>query len=494
MKNRNKDLYLAAFGSALVSSIGLYLLGRPLINHVSDSFSKILMTDPYDENLWEFYSAARRTSLQTIVETNLRSQEGKLLSRPFGSPKNFPNTNDLMFSPAQLNVLPTAENAPVDTKVILGPQAYKPLVIEMPIIISGMAFGLALTEKAKIALAKGASMVGTATNSGEGPYLLAERKAATRYILQYDRGDRNHEAHILQQADMIEIQIGQGAIGGIGHATAYKDLAPKARRLLHLDYGQEEITHAHVSGVKDPAVDLPLLINRLRDLTGGVPIGAKIATGQCLEKNLQILIDSGADFIALDCAEAATKGSPPILQDDFGIPLVYAVNRAANYLKSQGVKDKITLLAGGGLFTPGAFLKALALGADAVYIGSIALFAMAHTQVLKALPWEPPTQVVYAQSKFGHKLNIKKSAQNLANFLHACNEEIKEGVRAMGKTSIREVRKEDLVSLDPVLGQAIGVPLAFESCLESSSRRDDQKNAGLPKEEQGNNKDGISET
>ncbi|MDX9871482.1 MAG: FMN-binding glutamate synthase family protein [Clostridia bacterium] len=485
MVYKDKDLYKAFFGSALLTCLGVYLLGRPLMNHLSDSFSKIIMTDPYNENLWEFYSAAKRTSLQTIVETNLRSQEGKLLSRPFGSPKKFPNTNDLMFSPAQLNVLPTAENVPVDTKVILGPQAYKPLVIEMPIIVSGMAFSLALTEKAKIALAQGASLAGTATNSGEGPYLPAERAAADRYILQYDRGDRNHEAHILQQADMIEIQIGQGGIGGIGHATVYKDLPPKARRLLHLDYGQEEITHAHVSGVKDPEVDLPLLINRLRDLTGGVPIGVKIAAGQSLEKDLQILIDSGTDFIALDCAEAATKGSPPILQDDFGVPLVYAVNRAANYLKSQGVKDKITLLAGGGLFTPGAFLKALALGADAVYIGSIALFAMAHTQVLKALPWEPPTQVVWAQSRYGHKLNIKKGAQNLANFLHACNEEIKEGVRAMGKTSIRDVRKEDLFSLDPLLGQTIGVPSAFESCLDNRPGKMTKKTGGLPKEEQG---------
>jgi glutamate synthase domain-containing protein 2 len=101
---------------------------------------------------------------------------------------------------------------------------------------------------------------------------------------------------------------------------------------------------------------------------------------------MEILLDAGVDFIAIDGAQAATKGAAPILQDDFGVPTVFAVNRAANYLQKQGLKGKVTLIAGGGLYTPGSFLKTIALGADIVYIGSIALFAMAHTQVLKPCP------------------------------------------------------------------------------------------------------------
>lgn len=464
-QKQNLFIWEAMLGSLLATSLGFLFLGRALVNHIADSGIKKIMTDSYDENLWEFYSASKRAKLQTIVETNLRAQEGKVIQRPLGSPKTFPNTDQLVFNPAQLAVMPTPEYVLVDTNVTLGPQAMKPLHIDMPILITGMAYGLGLTEKAKLALAKGASIAGTAFNNGEGPYLSSERKAAAKYILLYDREGRNHREEIIAKADMIEIQFGQGAIAGIGHNTAYKDLVPKSRRLLHLKRGQPAITHAHVPGIENPAADLPKLLKKLRRLTGGVPIGAKIAAGHYLEKDLEILLEAGVDFIALDCAEAATKGSPPILQDDFGIPLIYAVNRAANYLKEQGMKDKVSLIAGGGLFTPGAFLKALALGADAVYIGSIALFAMSHTQVLKAMPWEPPTQVVFAQSKYGKGFKINEAAKSLSNFLISCNEELKEGIRALGKTSLREINKDDLVSLDPIIAQLVGVPLASESCL-----------------------------
>jgi len=205
---------------------------------------------------------------------------------------------------------------------------------------------------------------------------------------------------------------------------------------------------------------LPPLIRYLRELTGGVPIGAKIAAGNDLEKDLEILVEAGVDFIAIDGAEAATKGSPPILQDDFGIPTVFAVNRAAHFLLEQGVKDKVSLIVGGGLYTPGSFMKMLALGADAVYIGTIALFAMAHTQVLKAMPFEPPPQVVFAQSHFADRLNVKKAADSLAYFLIACNEEIMEGVRALGKTSLADVNRQDLAALEPQISEALGIPLA----------------------------------
>lgn len=457
---KNSELWKAALGTAGLTTLSLLLVARPLVNIINDILIKRLMTDPYHENLWEFISATQRAGAQVVVETNLRSQEGRAINRPLGSPKNFPSSDMLMFNIAQLHKLPTPEDVPVDMTVTLGPQAAKPMKIAMPVIISGMAFGLGLTEKAKIALATGASTAGTAINNGEGPFLISERKAAKHYILLYDRGNRNHDPEIIRQADAVEIQFGQGAIAGIGHETKYKDLEPKSRKLLNLKAGQPAMTHARVQGVNNPPVDLPPLVKRLRQLTEGVPIGAKLAAGHYLEKDLEILLDAGVDFIAIDGAQAATKGAPPILQDDFGVPTVFAVQRAANFLQKQGLKGKVTLIAGGGLYTPGSFLKTIALGADIVYIGSIALFAMAHTQVLKAMPWEPPPQVVFAQSHFGNKLNTKKAAKHLANFLKSCNEEMMEGVRALGKTSIKDVSKNDLAALDQNLSRALGIPMA----------------------------------
>lgn len=459
-KKAGNNIWKVALGSAGLTCLGLWLFTRPLLNRIHDSYLKTVMTDPYEENIWEFVSAAHRTGLQKIVETNLRAHTGRLLERPFGSPWRFPGTDGLVFNLAQLARLPVDESVTVDTRVTLGPRAARPLKISMPLIVSGMAYGLALSEKAKIALAKGASLAGTATNTGEGPFLPSEREAARHLIVQYNRGGWNYNPLILKQADMVEIQFGQAAIAGLGHSTNYDEIPPKGRRLLGLKPGQAAVTHARMPGIKNPKKDLPPLVARLRRLTGGVPIGAKIGASNDLEKDLAILLDAGVDFIAIDGAGAASKGSPPIIQDDFGVPTVYAVNRAAAFLKKQGVKDRVSLIAGGGLVTPGDFLKTLALGADAVYIGTIALFALTHTQVLKAMPWEPPVQVVFARGRYQDKLDADQAAHNLANFLWACNAEIMEGVRALGKKSVRQVNKSDLAALDPVTARALGVPLA----------------------------------
>lgn len=475
MDKESARLWRSALSTVGLGYLSLLLLGRPMANILSDRLTKILMTDPYHENLWEFISAGRRAGFQNVIETNLRSQDGKVISRPLGSPKNFPSTDDLMFNIAQLAILPTPEDVPVDMSVTIGPQAARPMKITMPILISGMAYGIGLTEKCKLALAKGASLVGTAFNSGEGPFLASERKAAKYYIQLYDRGGRNHDPAIIRQADAVEIQFGQGALGGIGHATPYKGIPKKARKLLNLKPGQPSFTHARVPGIVEPRRDLPPLVRNLREITKGAPIGAKLGVGHYLEKDLEILLEAGVDFIALDGAQAATKGGPPILEDDFGVPSVFAINRASNYLLEQGLKGKVTLIAGGGYFTPGSFLKALALGADAVYIGSIALFAMAHTQVLKTMPFEPPPSIVFADSKQSWRFNTKLGTKHLAYFLKSCNEEMMEGVKALGKTSVKEVNKSDLRSLTPFISESLGIPLISESIFtaEASIKKGD---------------------
>ena len=152
------------------------------------SFMTVLMTDPYKENLTEFFSAAQRTGLLSILQLNLRAQEGKVIERPLGSSRKFPDFSGLMFDVAQLHTFPTEASTPVDTKVVLGPKAKKPLILDTPLIVSGMAFGLALSAKAKIALARGTAMAGTAVNSGQGPFLQAERDNSKYWILQYSRG------------------------------------------------------------------------------------------------------------------------------------------------------------------------------------------------------------------------------------------------------------------------------------------------------------------
>lgn len=161
--------------------------------------------------------------------------------------------------------------------------------------------------------------------------------------------------------------------------------------------------------------DLKTLVDYLRNVTDGVPIGVKLCAGQKLEKDIESCIQAEVDFISIDGGQAGTKGSPPILEDDFGLPTIYALSRTVQYLEKRKVKDNISLLIGGGFFSPGDCLKALALGADAVYMATAPLWAMTHTQVTKAVPFEPPTQLIYYSGTLTDKFNEEEATHYLEN-------------------------------------------------------------------------------
>lgn len=451
-------------GAALALTAILAFLGPTLARFALRRFVntslKRLMTDPYRENLWELFSAGGRVSPQKIVETNLRASRGSLINRPLAGPRALPNFDGLVFHIAQLETLPTPQEVPIDLRVRLGKRARRPLDLEIPLIIGGMAYGLALNEKTKIALARAATAAGTATNTGEGPWLPAERRAAQRLIVQYARGKWSKDPEHLKQADMIEIQLGHGAWAGLGHVTAAREMTAKARRLAGLRPGEDAVVPARLPDITKPG-SLRHLVDYLRALSGGVPIGVKIGAGKYLERDLAHLVAAGVDVIAVDGAQGATRGSPPIIQDDFGLPTVYALVRAQRFLRERGARDRVSLVIGGGLFTPGDFLKALALGADAVYLGTIALFALTHTQALHVLPWEPPTELVFESGRYRNRLSVGQAARHLANYLQAAAAEMAEGIRALGKTSVAELGPEDLMALDPVTAEATGIALAY---------------------------------
>lgn len=452
-------------GLGLLGTAGAGLLGRWYAGRYMRNTLYRLMTEPYDKNLWEVISAGARTTPQVIIETNLRAEKGEAVSRPIGGPKRFPDFSGLMFNVAQLATLPTPGDVPVETSVVLGKRAARPLKLDMPIIVSAMAYGLILSEKAKIALARGAALAGTATNTGEGPFLPSERKAAKHLILQYNRGSWNKDPEILRQADMIEIQMGHGARAGIGSAAKYKEMDREVRNRIGLRPGQDAVVHARMPGLASPG-RLVKIVSDLRKMTGGVPIGVKIAAGNSLEEDMAFILEAGADVIAIDGAQGGSGGSLPILQDDFGLPTLYALCRAESFLERQGMKKQVSLVISGGLKTPGDYLKALALGADAVAIGTAALFAVTHTQVLKAMPFEPPVQVVYQKGRYQNRFDVEKGARHLANYLVSCALEMKEAARALGKTALSRVSRDDLFALDKNTAEIAGVPCGMRSYPE----------------------------
>ena len=169
------------------------------------------------------------------------------------------------------------------------------------------------------------------------------------------------------------------------------------------------------------------------------------------------------DVIALAGGQSANHSAPATIMDDFGLPTAYALCRASRFLDRQKVRDRVSLLVGGGLESPGDFVKALALGADGVFIGTIALMAMTHTQVFKAVPLEPPTQLLWNNGKYKNKFNPKDGANHLANFLRSCTEEMRISARALGKTALRDVSSDDLFATDEEAANIADIPLGFQS-------------------------------
>ncbi|MCR3921736.1 MAG: FMN-binding glutamate synthase family protein [Firmicutes bacterium] len=461
-KKLKKALLLGAGVATGVTAARLMVRG--VINRTHDHTLKTIMEDTYDENMWELVSATTRIGLQNVVETNLRSTEGKVIGRPLGSPKIFPSMDDLVFTIAQLYIMPTPLEETVDTKVVIGKKAKKPFTVDIPIMIAPMAYGEALSKKAKIALARGATLAGTSTNTGEGPFLPEERKAAKYLIYQYNRGDWGKTPELINQCDAVEIQLGQGALGGVGHVMYAKDIDKELRKAFGFPKGKDAVAHSRQPEIKEPK-DLRVLVKKLKDISGGLPIGVKMAAGKNLEADLRIICEAGIDFIAMEGAEAATKSSTPLLQDDFGVPMVFAICRAATWLKENHYKDRVTLIASGKIRTPGDVLKACALGADAVYMGTVALFALTHTQVLKALPFEPPTQVLWHNGKYAHKFKVNEGAKYLSQYLFSCRDELVEGIKSLGKTRLSEVGREDLMALNEMISKGCGISMAYEPFL-----------------------------
>lgn len=432
---------------------------KPFVDRISDDLGEKLLRDNYTENLWEMYSTTKKVTPQLVVETTMRAERRTPISRPFGSPYKFSDWDKLLFNPVHLKRLPTPTNTKIITKTVIGPAVENPLEIEIPIIIAGMSYGGALSKKCKIALAKASKIAKTATNSGEAPLIMEEREAADKFILQYNRGGWAEEIDDLSKADMIEIQLGQGAQAGAPMRTPASQIDSEMRTIFKLDKGEDAVIHSRLPNVNS-SNDFINLVNDLHaKLT--VPIGLKIAATHYLEEELEIAVQAGIDFIAIDGVTAGTHGGPTILQDDMGLPTLPALVRTVEFLEEKGVKDKVSIIAGGGLITPGHFLKALALGADAVYTGTAALLALAHTEGLKATPWEPPTSLLLHSGRLKDELDVDKASNYLANFLKSSIAEMKLAVKAMGKEDFKELNRDDLCSIDKELAERIGIDWVY---------------------------------
>jgi glutamate synthase domain-containing protein 2 len=210
---------------------------------------------------------------------------------------------------------------------------------------------------------------------------------------------------------------------------------------------------------KENSRDIIKMVNSMKEQYD-VPVGVKIAGSDYIEYELAVIAQTDADYIVIDGSEGGTSAAPPTLEDDVGLPTLHSLVRAVDWLTDNGLRGKYSLIITGGLVTPGHFLKALALGADAVYIGTIALMAALQSEVVKVLPQAPPSQLALYDGKMNDKLDIDKAARHLANFLESCVAEMKLAVQAVGKNALSELDRGDLVAVDRDLAEFAGLRYA----------------------------------
>ncbi len=450
------------------------LLSKPLLRYIikkiSDHTTQLLLTDEYSKNIMELLPSLTRFSIINLLELSLRAQSGKVIKRPLGSPKHFIGYDNLMFNPHQITHLSLSEDTKMDMRVTLGPNAQKPMIIDIPLMIAGMAYGLALSKEAKIALAKASKTLNTVNCSGEGPFLPEEPLESGKFVLQicqWSWGGRTMEQ--IASADMLEVKMGQGADVGTSSIAAI-EFEGRAQVLAGLSPGQPATALLAPPGVQT-ADDWPVFMKNLRLRANGIPIALKIMATDRIEEELEVAVNLGFDVVVIDGTGGGSHATAPIKQDDFGIPNLLALVRAKQYLQPH----HISLVMAGGFFTPGQCLKALALGADALYLGTVPLFALAHGQVEKVLPWEPPTTLIYYDSPTKTQLNIEQAVTSVTNTFLSMVVEMQDAMRALGKSSLKQLSPDDLIALDSFTAKVTGVK-EVSSIMKNQTPPEKQEN------------------
>jgi glutamate synthase domain-containing protein 2 len=395
----------------------------------------------------EFYPTMAEISNVADKGTSTLCSMGSLKKMPF-------SLNDLHFVPAQVFKIPLNRNEKVNIKVVIGSEAKKPLKVSSPIMFGGMSYGT-VSRNARLVLAKVASKISLGLNSGEDIVLPEELDIASKNLIaQYSTGRFGTTEEILKKSSAVEIRFGQGAYPGWESLLPAEKVSPEVAKLMELKEGEDAHSPAHHPDIRN-ADELEEKIRWLRELTDGTPIGAKIGCGN-VEDDIEILANGGVDFISLDGFGGGTGATEFFVRENVGIPIVAALPRADKHLKKIGVRNKISLIAGGGLRTSADFAKCLALGADAVYIGTSALIAMNCQQYRICHTGHCPTGVTTNDPVLVQRLDVDEGVRRLTNFINVSNLEVANLVRIVGKDNIKKLGMEDLVALKKDLSEATG--------------------------------------
>lgn len=412
---------------------------------------------------------------EVIEDIQIKAELGHYRFRALGPLRPVPNFDDLVFIPSTLSRVPLeGYREKCLTETVLGTRfARKPIVLETPITITGMSFG-ALSRNAKVALGLAATRLGISTTTGDGGMLPAEREASRLLVYQVLPSRYGFNPHHLRAADAVEICVGQGAKPGTGGVLLGEKVSAEIAAMRDLPPGVDQRSPVRHPDWVGPD-DLIIKIEELREATDWEkPIYVKLGASRVAD-DVKLAAKAGADVIVLDGMEAGTGAAPGILMDHTGMPTMPALVQAVEALREIGLLGQVQLIVSGGIRNGVDAAKALALGADAVSIGTAALIALNCNKPLyledyHQLGTEPgachhchtgrcPVGITTQDPQLMARLEVEKAAERVVNFINSMTMELQMLARACGKANVHDLEPEDLRALSVEAAIITGVPL-----------------------------------
>jgi len=412
----------------------------------------------------------------TIQEIQRAAETGIYDIRGGGTKRRVPHFDDLLLLGASVSRYPLeGYREKCGTDVVLGNRfAKKPIHLKIPVTIAGMSFG-ALSANAKEALGRGASIAGTSTTTGDGGMTPEERGQSQHLVYQYLPSRYGMNPDDLRKADAIEIVLGQGAKPGGGGMLLGMKVTERVAGMRTLPIGVDQRSACRHPDWTGPD-DLAIKIAELREITDWEkPIYVKIGASRPYY-DVKLAVKAGADVIVLDGMQGGTAATQEVFIEHVGIPILPAIPQAVQALQEMGMHRKVQLIVSGGIRNGADVAKAMALGADAVAIGTAALIALGdnHPRLdaqLKEIgstagfydDWQngrDPAGITTQDPELAKRLNPEEAGRRLANYLRVLVLEAQTMARACGKSHLHNLDPEDLVALTVEAAAMARVPLA----------------------------------
>ncbi len=371
-----------------------------------------------------------------------------------GVPRDdLPSWDSIQVVTAQLARRPLLDDTDVGTAVTIGPAAAKPLQLAIPVFVSDMSFG-ALSQEAKTALARGAERAGTGICSGEGGMLPEEQAENSRYFYELASGRFGWSIAKVRDVQAFHFKFGQGAKTGTGGHLPGNKVVGRIAEVRGLAEGTPAVSPATFPDLTTTD-DYRALAREVRDASGGIPIGAKLSA-QHIEADIDAALEIGVDYIILDGRGGGTGAAPKIFRDHISVPTIPALARARRHL--DACDAKVTLVITGGLRSHTDFVKALALGADAIAVSNAAMQAIGCLGMRACNTDNCPVGIATQRPGLRQRLVVEDAAQRLTRFFRASVELMQVLARACGHTHLSDLSLDDLTTFDREMHHLAGIP------------------------------------